>query len=377
MPETRATREGREVGAELATSGPGADALPGAWTAVLLRAAIEPTLILDGRGLLRDASESALLLLGMGRDALLGRSLRELVAPEQRPLYDAALGERTAALAASERGPAPRLELRGAAGEGLPCELRFGFARGAQGEPLVVAVLRDLRELERARAAEACVRAAVERLSASAAELAHELKNPITALHMAMRAAAGSLGIDEREVLADFARRLEQVESALRRTLGLVRRLEPRRAVLEARELLAAARRKLLAEGERRGVALEVAPGGEGLELAVDRSLFSDVLLNLAQNALEAARPGGRVLLGCERGPAGVLIVVEDDGPGVPEEELATLFEPRPSRKPAGSGLGLPYCKRVVELHGGSIRHERPAGGGARFLIEIPSREVR
>jgi signal transduction histidine kinase len=79
--------------------------------------------------------------------------------------------------------------------------------------------------------------------------------------------------------------------------------------------------------------------------------------------------------------PGAVEVIVEDDGPGVPREIEATLFQPfvtgrgRDAKHP-GTGLGLAIAARWVERHGGSIRHERPEGGGARFVVRWPQHLV-
>jgi signal transduction histidine kinase len=71
--------------------------------------------------------------------------------------------------------------------------------------------------------------------------------------------------------------------------------------------------------------------------------------------------------------PAGVLLAVEDDGPGVPESLCETLFNPFVTTKKEGTGLGLAFSRKVVEAHGGSIEVDRSIElGGARFRIHMP-----
>jgi signal transduction histidine kinase len=88
-------------------------------------------------------------------------------------------------------------------------------------------------------------------------------------------------------------------------------------------------------------------------------------------------REGGRVTITAAREAGAVVVRVEDNGPGVPAEIEATLFEPfvtgrgRDARHP-GTGLGLAIAARWVERHGGAIRHERPRDGGARFVVRWP-----
>jgi signal transduction histidine kinase len=72
-----------------------------------------------------------------------------------------------------------------------------------------------------------------------------------------------------------------------------------------------------------------------------------------------------------EPGPA-VEVAFEDTGPGVDPAVARRLFEPLITTKEKGVGLGLALVKRIVERHGGAVRHERPARGGARFTVRLP-----
>src|SRR6185436_11567446 len=104
------------------------------------------------------------------------------------------------------------------------------------------------------------------------------------------------------------------------------------------------------------------------------------VLANNAAIALDGRE--GAVRISAAREGAAVVLRVEDDGPGVPKEIEATLFQPfvtgrgRDARHP-GTGLGLAIAARWVERHGGSLRHERRAEGGARFVTRWPKKSPR
>jgi signal transduction histidine kinase len=101
------------------------------------------------------------------------------------------------------------------------------------------------------------------------------------------------------------------------------------------------------------------------------------VVLVLAQNAAIAA-DGAAVRIAAHRdADDAVVITVEDDGPGVPLELEATLFAAfvtgrgRDHRHP-GTGLGLAIARRIAERHGGTLVHQRPPEGGARFVLRLP-----
>ena len=111
-----------------------------------------------------------------------------------------------------------------------------------------------------------------------------------------------------------------------------------------------------------------------------DREQITQVLVNLVQNALDAAtsKQGeqGRVLMRVLGGEAGgVVIEVHDNGPGLPPDERARIFEPYYTTKAHGTGLGLPICDRIVSDHGGTISvDDSVVLKGARFAVSL-SRE--
>ncbi len=86
------------------------------------------------------------------------------------------------------------------------------------------------------------------------------------------------------------------------------------------------------------------------------------------------ARPkGGELLLRASRGDEGLVIEVSDTGEGIRDEAMKYLFKPFHTTKPGGLGLGLAYCKRAVEAHGGSITVEMEVGAGSTFKVILPA----
>ncbi|HEX8106925.1 MAG TPA: ATP-binding protein, partial [Kofleriaceae bacterium] len=102
---------------------------------------------------------------------------------------------------------------------------------------------------------------------------------------------------------------------------------------------------------------------------SLDAGRIRQVVLNLIDNAV-AAGPPVSVTVRRERGR--LILEVADRGPGVPEPDRERIFEPFFTGKTQGTGLGLAICRRVVELHGGTIAVYPNPGGGAMFRAEIP-----
>jgi two-component system sensor histidine kinase HydH len=105
----------------------------------------------------------------------------------------------------------------------------------------------------------------------------------------------------------------------------------------------------------------------------VDTTLFTQALLNLVINALDAMPQGGELTVEAHEGPAGnVHIAVRDTGKGIPREHLEQIFDPFFTTKPTGTGLGLATVENIVAEHSGSVSVESDVGRGSVFHIELP-----
>jgi signal transduction histidine kinase len=216
-----------------------------------------------------------------------------------------------------------------------------------------------------------------------ASALAHELQQPLTASRNYLRAAAliaEREGRNADEWQATVAKALGESERAVevvRRLRDFFRggmvQLEP----VDARALVQPAVDAVRERAARAGVRLRVALPAESVPVSVDRLQIETVLANLLGNALDAVEPGGQderepreIVVEVEREAAGARISVIDNGPGVPVETAARLFEHFATSKPSGLGLGLAISRSIVEAHGGRIVHEALPGRTAfRFFL--------
>ena len=110
---------------------------------------------------------------------------------------------------------------------------------------------------------------------------------------------------------------------------------------------------------------------GERCVLKVDRIKMSRVFDNLLRNAVDAMPEGGRLHISARSNGDDVLIQVRDTGVGIPESMMESLFKPFVTTKESGTGLGLNFCKRTVEAHGGEITVESRPGEGSVFTIRL------
>jgi len=132
---------------------------------------------------------------------------------------------------------------------------------------------------------------------------------------------------------------------------------------------------------EERGVTLDVDIAPQTPPVPHDADHLQQVLINLLKNGAEASPAGSALGLtvrpalapGRTAGaPTGVHVTVADQGSGIPEEHLKTIFEPFFSTKPGGSGLGLYISHDIVKRHGGSLVVSSEPGRGTTFVVELP-----
>jgi signal transduction histidine kinase len=104
----------------------------------------------------------------------------------------------------------------------------------------------------------------------------------------------------------------------------------------------------------------------------MDARLVRQALLNVAANAVQAMPKGGRLTVRMRRDPVGVLVELEDTGPGIPEDVQPRIFEPFFTTKASGTGLGLAVVKRIVHGHGGEVTVASRPGRGTVVQLRFP-----
>ncbi len=142
-----------------------------------------------------------------------------------------------------------------------------------------------------------------------------------------------------------------------------------RRQDTDLRNLL---RRAVAEASVPENVDLDVSLGDGVGSIVVDPTQIRRVIDNLIRNAVEAMPDGGKLTVSSEVQGEDVDLRVSDTGVGISEDELGNLFKPFHTTKSKGMGLGLVYCKRAVEAHGGSIVVESKLGKGTTFTVRLP-----
>jgi signal transduction histidine kinase len=215
-----------------------------------------------------------------------------------------------------------------------------------------------------------------------ARRLAHEIKNPLTPIQMAMdtlRKSYKKQHPDFAEILEESTRTVLEEADRLKRIVAefsdFARMPKPELSRVDLNDTVRSA--LALYQGAV-PVTSQLAP--ELPELDADKGQLTQVLLNLVENARDAIgnREGGKISVTTKKGEANdrAMLVVEDNGPGVPGELKDKVFAPYFTTKHSkgGTGLGLAIVHRIVSDHGGRITITDAPGGGAKFAIELPLR---
>jgi signal transduction histidine kinase len=228
-----------------------------------------------------------------------------------------------------------------------------------------------------------------ERLSALgtlAAAMAHEIRNPLEALDLNLALLERSLAASKKEEAdgGKVPKYLRILESEISRLAAIVENFlsfaRPSRAIDEPIRLDAIARQivdLLLNQARARRVTLELS--GEGIPLVLgSEDQLKQAVLNLLINSLEAMPNGGliRIFTGVSSRKGGgqdlAVLRIQDTGAGIPQEQLAHVFDPFFTTRPRGTGLGLTVVHRVIHEHKGSIQVRSAPGEGTTFVIELP-----
>ncbi len=222
-------------------------------------------------------------------------------------------------------------------------------------------------------------------LGVFAAGIAHEIRNPLTAIKVRLFSlkASHQPGTSEREDTEVMEAEIDRLERIVRDFLQFARPSDPLLQQVRSSRLLQDTSNLLSSELAKKSIRLSLDIVADE-PLMVDTDKMKQVLINFIHNAADSMDPGGVVTLrsrAMKRYLSGrmarvAVIDVADTGKGMPPEVQQRLFDPFFTTKEKGTGLGLPISARIVEKHGGVIEYETQPGRGTTFSIVLPAAQT-
>lgn len=246
-----------------------------------------------------------------------------------------------------------------------------------EGLPMVAVVVRDLTE--RKKTEESLIR--MERLSTigeMSAGMAHEIRNPLAAISMAAQMLKRKKPKEDQGQLKTILEQADRLEKLVRETLIFAKP----DAVLNMNSISV----KAALESALRLSQIQFGPSHQKIkivwdvpkvdvEVKAELGRLQQIFVNLLLNAYQALGDGGEIILGLRREGSFVKVIVQDNGPGIPNEEINRIFEPFFTTKKTGSGLGLAVSQRIAQEYGGSIEVKKRLPCGSEFIVSLPVSE--
>lgn len=221
-----------------------------------------------------------------------------------------------------------------------------------------------------------------ERLAALgkvAAGVAHEIRNPLTAIKMLIYAAQEDAASDEekRKDMAVILKEIDRLERFVQNFLHFARPPDPQFALANLNEIVRETLALLAPRLQQTGAQLVTSYLAEADTILADADQIKQVVMNLLLNAAQAMPRGGRLTVATmpaleENGKKWLEIQISDTGHGIPEALLDTIFDPLVSGRKDGVGLGLSVAYQIVYRHGGWIEAANNKTGGAVFTVRLP-----
>ena len=277
-----------------------------------------------------------------------------------------------------------------------------GDAKGSTG---VALILHDATEA-RQKTFEAIESERVQALTLLAASVAHEIGNPLNALHIHLQLMerevkklkrdecgvtsekksasriiphSSSTAIEVADKLSqylDVAKgEIHRLDYIVTQFLGAIRPTPALMKVASLNGIVEKTLELLRPEIENRGITIQTKPARALTATPIDATQIQQVLVNLVKNAAQAMTTGGTLTLQTGENSESIWVSVADTGGGIPQEQINRIFEPFYTTKKKGSGLGLMIVQRIVRAHNGRIELESNVGKGTTFRVWLPLHE--
>lgn len=363
--------------------------------------------ITDGDGLVEVANPAAARILGWDPDTIVGSPIHAHLpwCDEIELLYEGEAAARDGREPVTDVGPL-ELDMQSADGASMTLELVACLSqikgstqkRGADlpSKNVYIYTFRDVTDRKRLEEAQLAAREEAEAANRAKtqflANMGHELRTPLNAIigfsQMIEGEVLGPIGVPQyKEYITDVRDSGERLLTVINDVLDMSRiesgQLTLREDVIHLVEVVESCV-QLMGDRVREGELELRSDLAEGLPpITADGRLLKQILLNLLSNAVKFTPAGGAVSIGVYLGDDGaVMLTVQDTGVGIPADAMDQIFQPfgqadgSLERSYEGTGLGLPLCKAMAELHGGTVHLQSTEGEGTTATLRLPKDRV-
>ena len=353
----------------------------------VIDSALDGMIVIDASGTVLLYNAACERLFGYAAEEVLGNNVKVLMTRSDRKHHDTYIQNYLRSGMARVIGIGRDVTGRRKDGSTVPIRLSVGELRDDDDTPLFIGTLHDLTEALRARErieelqSELMQVARASAVGEMGSTLAHELTQPLSAVTGFVEASAALIDQSDAEVPARVREYMDQAVAQALRAGAVVRLLreftsrgDTERSVEDINGAVEEICKLTTLGTAGDGIDLDLNLAADLPPVLIDHVQIQQVVLNLVRNSIDALRDCETRTISVATLPKGdmVEVVVSDNGPGLPEEVRARVFEPFVSTKPDGIGIGLSICRTIVEAHGGKIAVDTGTKCGAGFRFSVP-----